>query len=218
MEQLIKMDEIIDIRPVLTDLDETITKVIKQLFLAYNQIAKLPLETAPKHDLDQLKKLVQTLRDMHCAVSHNESVANARSSAREYWIESHHSIFIRIRDHIADMDDKVPLEFNKVHKAIETLHDLCTEYVRQTIDCQLKQQFFVRVALYRYHLKALSMHCVLYDCFLPFLQNGKTIESEQTRMKIMQRILDLGESFKDKPHALQLRTETLPHADFTKFL
>ena len=212
------MDKVINIRPVITDLDETVDKVIKQLFSAYNTIATLPLETAPKHELDQLKRLVQTLRDMHCAILHNESVANARSSAREYWIESHHSIFIRIREHIADMDEKVPLNFNGVHKAIEKLHDLCTEYVQQTMNCQLKQQFFVRVALYRYHLKALSMHCVLYDCFLPFLQNGKTMQSEQVRMKIMQRILELGESFKDKPHPLQLRTETLPHDDFTKFL
>lgn len=210
--------DIINIRPVITELDETVEKIIKQLFLAYNAIATTSLETAPKHELDQIKRIAQMLRDMHCAILHNESVANARCSAREYWIETHHSIFIRIRNHIADMDEKFPLNFSTIHDSIRKLHELGTEYVQQTMKCQLKQQFFVRVALYRYHLKALSMYCVLHDCYLPFLQNGKTLETEQTRANIMRRIVDLTESFKDKPHPLQLKTETIPHDDFTKFL
>lgn len=211
-------ERLMNFKPFIVVLDEKVDKIVKQLYRCYNALASSAIETTPKHELLEIKKILQMLRDMHCAVLHNESTANALASARQYWVETHHDIFIRIRHHIADLDEKFPLDFQVIHSSLIELNEMCRDFVKTITECELKQQFHVRIALYRYHLKALSMHCAIQDTFFPFLGNHKTLETEGVRVQIVRRYLSLFESFKDAPHPLQLRTEVFPHDDFTKHL
>ena len=210
---------IVNIRPELTLLDEKITDIIKVLTEAYNSLRDRKLKTATNANLDYAKKIIETLRSLHCAVLHNENVANQMQSTRAYWLESHHDVVITIRDNIHNLqNEQREFDFTNVHNHVLRVFEACQAFLQTLIEATLKQNYFARIALYRYHLKALTVFCTLYDHRLPFANHLRSQETEMMRISIMQRAIDLQKSFQNGPHPLHTLHERPEHDDFTKFM
>lgn len=213
------LQQITNIRPELTFLDEEITKIIKTVTDAYNTIQSSDLCQAPNSDLQYIRKIIEVLRCLLCAILHNETPCNTNDTTRQYWLETHHNITIIIREHTRDFQtNKIPIDFENIHQQIQKVFQACHQFLKTLLQAELQQIFYVRISLYRYHIKALQMHCTLYDTYFKFLENAKTQNTEQTRIEIMKRQIELYQSFKDEPHPLQTKTERPEHPDFTRFL
>ena len=203
-------------KPIIPPLEEHIDALIRDIFLAYNCVATSPLNKMTREDLTLLRPIIEALYDFHCAIAHNENKKYEYESRRTTWIEMHHTAFMRIRHHINDLqDDKVPFDFTPIYKRLKALLQTAIDFVRFITTIELKQSFYTRVQLYKYHRRAAALHCPLHHTQMRLEENKKTIETEKTFAEIHKRIAELYDSFQDRPHHLHDEKERSPHIDFT---
>ena len=71
----------------LVQLDETMTAIFKAVYEIYNFLATEKLDNILPHDLAIIKPVLDSIRNFHCPLNHNEDKTNARDSRWVTWIE-----------------------------------------------------------------------------------------------------------------------------------
>ena len=201
--------------------EERFENLTKLLFEIYNYLATSDLKDIRAPDLFELKGIIESLRNFHCPILHNESRTNINDSRRSAWIEIHHSLFSTIRDHINDIqDDKIPFDYEHLASLFQTLTLSVTNLIEYISQIPLRQNFFVRIHFLKFHRKAIALHCALHhtpkrkDKFL-HEKAHTSIKSESLFNELHIRIYNLIKSFEDQPHPLHTPRERIPHLDFT---
>jgi len=200
-------------------LEYKIDDIIKIIFDIYNYIASINLSTIRNKDLFQLRTLLDSLRSTHCTLLHNERKTELTENRQHVLNEHHHSAFGNIRQHIADLqDDKQDFNFDYIKEKIEGLRSHTKQFVHLVLQLNLKQNYYVRIQFYKYHLKALATHCTYYHTQTSILPNWyRSHTSELQYAELHKRAHDLIWSFQDRKHFLHTDKEPFPHLDFMRY-
>ena len=209
------MDTSIEIKASMPVLEEMLDKLIKCVFDVYNYICVLRIERFNRHDLHNLKSILETIRNYHCPLTHNESRQLQNDSSRVSWIELHQTLCMKIRDHINDLqDDKQTLDFSLFTPHATALWEASMNYVKEVSLLDLHQSFYTRASFLRHHKKALALQCPLHHTISVF-KLKRSLSTEQSFVALHKRIVDLYASLTEKQHELHTRNEPNPPIDFT---
>ena len=211
-------------------LDELMDEIFTAIYDIYNFLALEKWEQILPQDLDTIKPVLESLRNFHCPLNHNEDMTHRRDTRRVTWIEFHHTIFDKIRDSIPIYPKgKIHYDFVELTERYTKLIQHTEKWLHAILNMQLGENFYVRVKLYQQHQKALHFKCpllhthsIVNKLHLPpaegSLRIAKTMETERLFHKIMLRACDLLTSFQDEHHYLHTAKEPLPHPDFLTYL
>ena len=210
----------------LVQLDETMTDIFKAVYEIYNFLATEKLDNILPQDLTKIKPVLDSIRNFHCPLNHNEDKTDARDSRRVTWIEFHHTIFQKIRDHIPGLPDgKINYDFTILAQKYRALIELTEAWIHYLESIPLGENFYVRIKFYQLHQKAIHFKCPLGHTYsiMDTMQESRTLRrtKEQTEtlfISLTRRMHDLYESFGDDPHYLHTNKEPIPHPDFFSFL
>jgi len=203
-------------KPEIPYFEDGIEALINDLFQAYNCVGTSPLDRMNREDLTTLKGIIEMMHGFLCAICHNENKRYEHESRRKTWIERHHSIFISIRHHISDLqDDKISFDFTPIHDCLRELIKTAIAFVEGVSKARLKQDYYTRVQLYKFHRRAAALHCAIHHTYVRLEENKRSNELEGLFARIHQRIAELYDSFQDQPHHLHVESERFPHLNFT---
>jgi len=200
-------------------LEYKVDDIIKIIFDVYNYIANIDLSTIRNKDLFQLRTLLDSLRSTHCTLLHNERKTEATENRQHIFNEHHHSAFSNIRRYIADLQDqKQDFDFSYIKDKVEELRNNTKQFIQLVLQVNLKQNYYVRIQFYKYHLKALATHCTYYHIQTPALTNWhRSHHTELQYAELHKRAHDLIWSFQDRRHSFHTDKEPFPHPDFMKY-
>lgn len=200
-------------------LEYKVDGIIKIIFDIYNYIANIDLTSIRNKDLFHLRTILDSLRSTHCTLLHNERKTDLTENRIHVCNEHYHSAFANIRSHIADLQDyKQDFNYSYLTEKITDLRETTQQFIQLVLELNLRQNYYVRIQFYKYHLKALSTHCTFYHIHTPIIHNWRrSLRSELQYAELHKRSHDLIWSFQDKRHELQTEKEPFPHPDFMRY-